>query len=119
MEKAQRVVVCGNDLVLVGVKSSLGLDRGCDVIGHAMPATARELRELQPDVVIFELEAVPHEFIFTLSKELPGVLLIGIDLETNRALLWSGQQAEGWTSQDLTQVIHQAKFHVPISGRIE
>jgi hypothetical protein len=38
----------------------------------------------------------------------PPLLLIGIDLENNRAMLWSSQQAEGWNSQDLAQVIRRA-----------
>lgn len=104
-------------MALAGIETSLNLDADCEVVNQALPAAASELSELQPDVVIFELEAVPPEFIYILTKELPGLLLIGIDLETNRALLWSGQQAQGWTSQDLAQVILQARFFVPVSGR--
>ncbi len=116
MGKIQRVIVCGNSVALAGIETSLGLDAGCEVIGHAMPAAAGELRELDPDVVIFELDALPHELIYTLSKELPRLpgqpplLMIGIDLETNRAVMWLEHQAEGWTSQDLVKVIrHTSK----------
>lgn len=105
MGKVQRVIVCGNSVALAGIETSLGLDADCEVIGHAMPATACELRGLDPDVVIFELDALPHEIIYTLSKELPGLLMIGINLETNRAVMWLEQQAEGWTSRDLARVI--------------
>lgn len=111
MKKVQRVVVCGNSVALAGIATSLGMDDNCEVVGHAMPVAAGELRELNPDVVIFELKAVPQELIHALSKYLPRLpdqpplRLIGIDLETNRAVLWTEQQADGWTSKDLSRVI--------------
>ena len=117
MERKQRVVVYGDTVALAGIEASINLDPGCEVIGHAWPIDQQEMCKLQPDVVIFELDAVRPEFPYALSKELPGLLLIGIDPETNRAQLWCRQRAEGWTSQDLAEVIHQAKFHIPISGR--
>lgn len=113
MCKVHRVIVCGNTVALAGIETSLGLDPDCEVIGRSRLIESLELRELHPDVVIFELDDVPHEFIRSLSAELPNLLLIGIDLETNRAQLWSGQQMEGWSSQDLTQAIHKANFHIP------
>ena len=57
--------------------------------------------------MLFDLDAVPPSFVYTVSSELPGALLIGIDLEMNRALLWTERQAEGMSSQDLARVIHQ------------
>jgi len=113
MEKKRRVIVYGNTVALAGIEASMILDQGCEVVAHAWPMDRRELCRLDPDVVIFELNAVEPEFPHTLSKELPGLLLIGIDPETNRVQLWWGQQAEGWTSQDLSQAIHQAQFQIP------
>ena len=117
MGKVQRVIVYGNSVALAGIEASINLDPECEVIAHAWPISQQELCRLHPDVVIFELDAVQPEFLYTLSKELPGLLLISIDPESNRALLWSGQQAEGWTIQDLEQVIHQASSNIPISRR--
>ena len=117
MESKQRVVVYGNTVALAGIEASIHLDPGCEVVGHAWPIDQLELCKLQPDVVIFELDAVRPEFPYTLSRALPGLLLIGIDPETNRVQLWSGQRAEGWTSQDLAEVIHQAKSQIPVTGR--
>jgi hypothetical protein len=117
MRKIHRVIVCGNGVALAGIQSSLGLDPDCEVMGHAMPVELQELIRLRPDVVIYALDALQPELLYSLAKDLPGLLLISIDLETNRVQLWSGQQAEGMSSQDLVQVIHQAKFTIPISGR--
>ena len=117
MEKKRRVVVYGNTVVLAGIEASIILDQGCEVVPHPWPMDRQALCTLDPDVVIFELDAVPSEFPYTLSRERPGLLLIGIDPETNQALLWYGQKAEGWTSQDLAEVIHQAKPQISVAGR--
>lgn len=109
--------MCGISVALAGIETSLGLDANCEVIGHTMPMNKEELCELHPDVVIFELKAFTREFIFAISEALPGVLLIGIDLETNRAMLWSEQRVEGWTSQDLSKAIHKKHFSIPEKGR--
>ena len=89
MRKARRVLVYGDSVALAGVATSLSLDPGCEVSGHCLPVGEEELVDLRPDAVIFELDAVPPAFVYTVSRQLPGLLLIGIDLETNRAIYWS------------------------------
>jgi hypothetical protein len=105
MAETRRILVCGSGVALSGIETSLSLDPGCEVLSHALPISCEELRYLAPDVVLFDLDAVPPSFLYTTSRTLQGALLIGIDLETNRALLWTGQQAEGLRSQDLVEVI--------------
>lgn len=107
MAKTQRVLVCGSSVALAGIETSLSLDPDCEVLSHASPISPEELHSLAPDVVLFDLDAVPPSFVFTVSSELPGALLIGIDLETNRAMLWTERHAEGLSSQDLARVIHE------------
>lgn len=116
MGKPRRVLVCGDSVALAGIAASLALDPDCQVAGHGLPLRDEELRELQPDVIVFDLDAVPPAFVYTASRALRGVLLIGIDLETNRALVWNEQQAEGMCSQDLIDVIHGSGFVFPYTG---
>jgi DNA-binding NarL/FixJ family response regulator len=116
--KTQRVLVCGSSVALAGIETSLSLDPGCEVLSHASPISREELHSLAPDVVLFDLDAAPPSFVFTVSSELPGALLIGIDLETNRAMLWTESQAEGLSSQDLAQIIrHKGVVHEPQAHR--
>lgn len=98
-------MIVGSTVILAGIEASLDLDPGCEIAGHAPSLDPNELRALRPDVVIFELAAGTPDFGFSLAQELPGLLLIGIDPETNRALLWSGWEAEALTSRDLAQAI--------------
>ncbi|MCJ7556197.1 MAG: hypothetical protein MUP90_04695 [Gammaproteobacteria bacterium] len=103
-------------MILAGIAASIGMDPDFEVVGHEVTIDQQDLYALHPDVVIFDLEAVQPDFRYMLAQELPGLLLIGIDPETNRAVVWSGQKAEGMSSQDLVQVIHQNKFNIPNSN---
>jgi hypothetical protein len=76
------------------------------VIARPLQTGLAELVELQPDALIYELDSLPGEFLYGLSRELPELLQIGIDPETNRAIFWSGQEAAELTSRDLTRAIH-------------
>lgn len=108
----------GNTLVLAGIKTSVGLDKSCEMIVCALETSLAELEAMQPDVLIFELNSVPDEFLYRLSNDLPRLpgqpplLLIGIDPETNRAMFWSCQEASEVTAHDLTRAIH----HTGITG---
>ncbi len=106
MGKMYRVVVFGNTLVLAGIKTSVGLDKSCEMIACEQTASLPELAALRPDALIYELDSVPGEFLYSLSRELPGLLLIGIDRETNRAMFWAGQEVSEVTTRDLTRAIH-------------
>jgi len=113
MGKPRRVLVCGDSVALAGIATSLALDPDCQVAHHGLPIRDEELRDLQPDVILFDLDAVPPAFVYNTSRALRGVLLIGIDLETNRALIWTEQQAEGMCSQDLMDVIRGSRSALP------
>jgi hypothetical protein len=117
--KKPRVIIYGSSVVMSGIAASLGLDPDCEVSGCVMTVDRQVLDALQPDTLVFEKDAISPELLLTLSQEIPGLLLIGIDPQTNRALVWSGQQALGWSSQDLAQIIVHAKFYIPETGRHE
>ena len=109
MGRPRRTLVCGDSVALAGIAASLALDPDCQVAGHGLPIRDEELRDLQPDVILFDLDAVPPAFVYNTSRALRGVLLIGIDLETNWALVWTERQAEGMSSRDLARVIHLSR----------
>ena len=62
---------------------------------------------LRPDVVLFDLGAAQRDFAMTLWKAQPDLLLIGVDLATNEALVLSGQRTRAYTTEDLLQVIQR------------
>jgi hypothetical protein len=114
MGKRQRVVLYGDSLVLAGTAASLGTYPGIELIclDAQPPAAAQELCALCPTAVIFDLGAVPPEFPFSLLREQPDLVLIGMDAAGDKLLVLSGQQAHSLTTEALVQVI-EGRAHSP------
>ncbi len=106
MDKRQTVIVYGDSVVLAGVRTSLGLDPSFEVIAHPLPISQHELQALRPRAVIFDIQSVQPEFNYALAQDLPGLLLIGINPDTNQVLVWSGQQFLDLSTQGLATVIN-------------
>jgi hypothetical protein len=58
-----------------------------------------------PDVLIFDLSAAYENHILTLLFKNPGLLLIGLDVETNRAVLLSGKEARSLTLERMKEIV--------------
>ena len=102
----RRAIVYGDSLILEGVRASLDKCPGLEVLVlHQPPETLPdELRAHCPAALIFDVEAIQPELLLSLFQQ-PCLLLIGIDPETHRALVWSGRQAAAVDAADLLQVI--------------
>jgi len=105
-KERKRVVVLGDTVFLSGIQASLVAYPGLEVFNLEQPLEKpfEVLSRLRPDAVIFDLEVTQPDFLFPLLQQ-PGLLLIGIDPETHRALVWSGRQAAAVDAADLVQVI--------------
>jgi DNA-binding NarL/FixJ family response regulator len=114
MGKRQRVVLYGNSLVLAGTAASLRAYPGIELIclDAQPPAAVQQLWALCPTVVILDLGAVPPEFPFSLLREQPDLVLIGVDAAGDKLLVLSGQQAHALTTEALVQVI-EGRAHSP------
>src|SRR5512139_2694672 len=103
MGERQRVVLYGNSLVLASLGASLKTYPGIELIclEAQPPAVAQQLWALCPTVVILDLGAVPPDLPFSLLREQPDLLLIGMDAAGDKLLVLSGQQAHSLTTDDL------------------
>jgi hypothetical protein len=99
------VALFGNSLALSGVGASLEAYPGLHVVRvDATDASAEALRELAPDVCVFDL-ATAQPNVVALWRQHPHVLPIGVDLLTHRAVVFSSQSARVLTTDDLLRVI--------------
>jgi len=116
MEKRRTVVLYGNSLLIAGVEVSLRDQPGLDVvrIDATLPNVVQRLGALHPDVIIFDLTTPPSTLQLpssnfhpppSLLHEHPGIALIGLDLNSNKALVLSGQEHTVLAANDLAQVI--------------
>ena len=92
--------ICGLQATLAGL-TRLGLQ-----VVDPQPEHIRErIIEWKPDVLILEIDLLKKGFILALLEEFPPLKLIGVDIEDNRLLVFSGQVSWEPTTSDLLQVI--------------
>ena len=101
------VVVLGDTLLTEGAAVSLA---NCPQISLiCIDSNAfdiwQQINALNPIVIVFDLE-IPHSpLIFSLLKEKPGILLLGLDLECNRVVALNSRQHFTQTMHDLCQIV--------------
>ncbi|MEW6286162.1 MAG: hypothetical protein AB1509_08030 [Chloroflexota bacterium] len=88
MEKRILIVVLGNSLLMDSVASNLRDELALTVMRKEISCiNSRErLKAIQPDLIIFELDAPRPCTILSLLSEQPSVRLIGIDTNCSRVV---------------------------------
>ena len=107
-ENRCRAILYGNSLILEGVRAELSGHPGMEVlIFDQFPNDLlEEMRLLKPAAIIFDLAADQTDFPLAMLQQ-PGLLLIGIDPETQHALVWSGRQVRAVVAADLITIIQE------------
>ena len=100
-----KVVLYGNSLALSGVGASLEAHPGLHVVRvDATGESDEALRELEPDVVVFDL-ATAQPDVVALWRRDPPVLPIGVDLLNQQVVVFSGKSSRALTTDDLLRLI--------------
>lgn len=106
MTRLHRVILYGNSVIVGTVAASLARYPDLEVVGVSPPVTAaKELAALEPDVIIFDVEAGDPEPAFALLKACPRLLLVGVSPETDQLMLWSSGKTNALSTEDLVKVI--------------
>lgn len=116
MGKRLKVLLFGDTLVLAGLRTSLAAYATLDVTCLEGPVVSvQELYALRTEVVIFDVEAVQPALLYALVETLLDLLLVGIDVNRNRVLVWSGRQLRELSTCDLVEVIerHSMRSFLP------
>ena len=107
MSHIKRVLLCGHSLFISGVLACLDGEPGL-VLQQVDPEPdhiRRKVLAWRPEVLILETGLLQSAFGISLLQDFPQVKLIGLDIEDNRLLVFSGQEARQPTSRELLQVI--------------
>ena len=107
---ARSVLLYGQSMLLSLVAASL---EQCPELRIARAATWAEAGQRLappagvPDVLIFDLTNSNESHILPLLLKNPGLLLIGLDTECNRAVLVSGQEARSLTLNQIREIVER------------
>ena len=104
----RRVLLCGKSLFISGLQVSLGAVAELELqTVEAQPDPIRErVAAWQPQVLILEAGLLRSAFALSLLQEFPHLKLIGLEIETNRLLVFSGSATLEPTPEELLQVIN-------------
>ncbi len=110
MERRRRIVLFGNSIILGTVGASLHRSSQFEVITLSS-SQPTDLTKVDPDAVLFDLEADRPEAAFSLLESCPRILFVGISPDKNLVKMWSGQQLCELSTPDLMKAIHQQLNH--------
>jgi hypothetical protein len=112
MEKPRRVAVYGNSLHMAGIVASLKADPTLEVlcVNLDSPDARQSLDEHDFAAIVFDLSDPPLRLGFTLLRDRPGLLLIGVDSSRDEMLVLSSHPAQALSMADLVSVIHQKEI---------
>ena len=103
MEK-RRIVLYGNSLIVGSIGASLKQSPQFEVI-PILPAQQNELEALEPNAVLFDLEAARPEVALAMLEKRSNMTLIGVSPDSNLVKVWSWRQLRELSTQDLMEVI--------------
>ncbi len=102
----RKIVLYGNNLGVSAIAARLQEKQEFEIsqIQGSIPEVVEKLSAAPPDVVVFDWAAQP-QFAIPLLKNNPTLVLIGVDLGSNKMLVFSGRQSVLHTAEDLMKVI--------------
>ena len=98
--------MCGKSMLLSLVGNSLEQSPNLHVIHEATwsEVVARSA-DCKPDVLIYDLDSSSESAILPMLYGNPHLLLIGLDVETNRAVLIAGQETSSLTLERVKEIV--------------
>jgi hypothetical protein len=110
MDAPRKVVLYGSSLFVAGVEACLCGQPGLVVtrIDPTLPDDIRRLPALRPDAIIFDYgdaDVAAPPGIAQLLRDIPDVLVIGLDLSSQAVTLLSGHQQVVTRVEDVADAI--------------
>jgi hypothetical protein len=102
----QRILLYGNSVILGSIGVCLQRCPQFEVTTVASPLKElQDLDNVNPDILLFDLETIHTEAVFSALKTNPSLLLIGISPDVNLVKIWSGRQLRDLSIKGLLEVI--------------
>jgi len=114
---SRRILLYGNSVILGAIGASLRRCSQFEVTTLASPLQKmQKLDAVNPDILLFDLETIHTEAVFSKLKTNPSLLLVGISPDTNLVKIWSGRQVRELSTQDLLELIKREANHLSVES---
>ncbi len=119
VKNKRTVALYGSNLVMSTIGASLQERPEFDVqqIQGLLPDFIDKLAAPPPDVILFDLAAAQPHFAVPLLRSHPTIMLIGVDVKSNKMLVLLGEQSRLLTADDLVKVIEGGASQVSSSAQ--
>ena len=108
MKTRVRVLLCGDTLLMAGLRASLAAASDVEVLAATEFSLYGQLPGAQrPDVVIADDAAFHPGLLCQLNTLSPNVLLISVAIDMNHVIVWSAQQFAPASTRELVEFIVQ------------
>jgi len=113
----RRILLYGNSVILGAIGASLRRCSQFEVTTLASPLQKmQKLDAVNPDILLFDLETIHTEAVFSELKTNPSLLLVGISPDINLVKIWSGRQVRELSTQDLLELIKREANHLSVES---
>jgi hypothetical protein len=115
VKTSKKVVIYGNSVILGTIGASLKLCSGLEVT--TLPQKERQsINALNPDILVYDLDATQPQEVFSFLKIDPAMPLIGISPDVNLIRVWSLREFKELSIKDLLQVILSEAKDAPVES---
>jgi len=105
MGRGPRIVLVGDSVLMDSVADYLAVRRVPGVLRGACATIDDQFEFLRPDLILFELGQPCSDRVIALLQRRPGLAMIGLDLNSTRAIVLGSHQRVIDTMEDLYQVV--------------
>ncbi|MFO7620070.1 MAG: hypothetical protein R6W81_02240 [Bacteroidales bacterium] len=114
MKVRQRILLYGNSVILGSIGVCLQRCPQFEVTTLAPPLQKlQDLDNLNPDILLFNLETIHTEAVLSLLEINPTLQLIGISPDINLIKVWSIRELREVSMQDLLKMIKSGAKDLP------
>lgn len=119
MKARRRILLYGNSVIIGSIRASLQRFSQLEVTTITPPLQeVQDLDAVDPDILLFDLETIRTESLFSLLKSHPNLLLIGVSPDINAVHVWSGRQLRDLSMQGLLEVINEELKDLAVKSSI-
>jgi hypothetical protein len=116
MKANRRIFLYGNSVIIGSIGANLRRCSDFEVITlSALLEESLSFDGIEPDILLFDLEATYPEAPFFLLKTLPDLVLIGISPGVNLVRVWNSKQLREMSMQGLLELISNGSIDAPDS----